>query len=72
MESVEHRWKVRASVDGGLSWLVVISSFLMQFVSLGFQHIFGLFFVDLLREFKDTKATVGMYIFFGIYENIFK
>lgn len=61
MESTQTwRCKIQASADVGCSWLIVIASFFQQFVSLGLQHVYGLFYVEFLKEFEGTKpATIG-------------
>lgn len=55
--------KMRASLDGGLSWLVVLASFMQQFIVLGTHNNFGLFYIDLLDEFKKDKAATGTVLY---------
>ena len=50
---------MRGTLDGGLSWLVVFGSFLSQFAVLGIHFVFGLLYIDLLKEFGQSKATTG-------------
>jgi len=52
--------KMQGTLDGGLSWLIVLSSFMQQFIVLGTHNVFGLFYIDLLKEFKGGKAITGM------------
>jgi MCP family monocarboxylic acid transporter-like MFS transporter 10 len=50
---------MKGKLDGGLSWLIVLSSFIQQFVMMGTHNVFGLFYIDLLNEFKKGKAATG-------------
>ena len=50
---------MQGSLDGGLSWLVVFGSFMSQFVIMGIHYVFGLFYIDLLNEFGQSKAATG-------------
>ena len=50
---------MRGTLDGGLSWLVVFGSFMSQFAVLGIHFVFGLLYIDLLKEFGQSKATTG-------------
>ena len=50
---------MRGTLDGGLSWLVVFGSFMSQFVVMGIHFVFGLLYIDLLNEFRESKATTG-------------
>jgi MCP family monocarboxylic acid transporter-like MFS transporter 10 len=50
---------MRGELDGGMSWLIVLSSFIQQFVVMGTHNVFGLFYIDLLNEFKKSKAATG-------------
>lgn len=60
MNTCRHiRCHVRGKLDGGLSWLVVLSSFIQQFLVIGTHNVFGLFYIDLLNEFKKSKAATG-------------
>ena len=54
----------KRTVDGGLSWLVVLASFVSQFVVLGVHNVFGLLFIELLKEFNEGKATIGKSVLF--------
>lgn len=51
--------RIKGHLDGGWSWLVVLGSFLSQFVVMGVNNIFGLLYIDLLEEFKESKATTA-------------
>jgi len=55
--------KMQGTLDGGLSWLIVLSSFIQQFIVLGTHNVFGLFYIDLLQEFKKGKAATGTLTF---------
>ena len=50
---------MQGSLEGGLSWLVVFGSFMSQFVVMGIHYVFGLFYIDLLNEFGQSKAATG-------------
>ena len=50
---------MQGTLDGGLSWLVVFGSFMSQFVVMGIHFVFGLLYIDLLKEFGQSKATTG-------------
>ena len=54
----------KRTLDSGLSWLVVPASFLSQFVVMGVHNVFGLLFIELLKEFSEGKATIGEFICF--------
>ena len=54
-------FRIRGTLDGGLSWFVVLGSFLTQFVVVGIHNIFGLLYLDLLTEFGESKATTGLF-----------
>ena len=47
------------SKDSGRSWLVCFSAFLIQVINVGVLHVFGVFFVAFLREFKSSKGETG-------------
>ena len=55
----KRRFRMQGTLDGGLSWLVVFGSFMSQFVVLGIHFVFGLLYIDLLNEFRESKATTG-------------
>ena len=50
---------MQGTLDGGLSWFVVFGSFMSQFVVMGIHFVFGLLYIDLLKEFGQSKATTG-------------
>ena len=50
---------MQGTLDGGLSWFVVFGSFMSQFVVIGIHFVFGLLYIDLLKEFGQSKATTG-------------
>lgn len=52
-------FQMRGTLDGGLSWFVVLGSFMTQFVVIGIHNVFGLLYLDLLTEFQESKATTG-------------
>lgn len=64
--------QMHGTLDGGLSWFVVLGSFMTQFVVMGIHNVFGLLYLDLLTEFRESKATTGlclhlcMYTFFHL------
>ena len=61
--------------DGGArAWSVVAASFFIGFITDGIVYSYGLLFIELLREFKQTKTTSsvigGIFLgcsFFGKY-----
>ena len=53
------RFRMQGTLDGGLSWFVVFGSFMSQFVVIGIHFVFGLLYIDLLKEFGQSKATTG-------------
>ena len=55
----KRRFRMQGTLDGGLSWLVVFGSFMSQFAVLGIHFVFGLLYIDLLKEFGQSKATTG-------------
>ena len=55
----KRRFRMQGTLDGGLSWLVVFGSFMSQFVVMGIHFVFGLLYIDLLKEFGQSKATTG-------------
>ena len=54
-------FRMQGTLDGGLSWFVVFGSFMSQFVVMGIHFVFGLLYIDLLKEFGQSKATTGEY-----------
>ena len=81
VEIVQYRLRSKASVmkrevyskttlDSGLSWLVVLASFLSQFVVMGVHNVFGLLFIELLKEFNEGKATIGKSVFVFAVQNL--
>ena len=52
-------FRMQGTLDGGLSWFVVFGSFMSQFVVIGIHFVFGLLYIDLLKEFGQSKATTG-------------
>jgi len=50
---------MHGTLDGGLSWFVVLGSFMTQFVVIGIHNVFGLLYLDLLTEFGESKATTA-------------
>ena len=55
---------VNGNLDGGYSWLVVLGSFLTQFVVMGVHNVFGLLYIDLLEEFGESNAATGIVILY--------
>ena len=49
----------KATLDGGWSWLVVLGSFMVQFVVMGVHNVFGLLYTEFLNEFNEGRATIG-------------
>lgn len=47
------------SIDSGWSWVVCVSSFIVQFAALGIPSSFGTFFVAFLQEFKEGESLTG-------------
>ena len=50
---------MKEQLDGGYSWLVVLGSFISQFIVMGIHQVFGVLYIDLLQEFGENKATTG-------------
>ncbi|KAK8727396.1 hypothetical protein OTU49_009536 [Cherax quadricarinatus] len=46
-------------VDGGWAWVVAVAAFLQFCVSSGMYYSFSVFFVELLRNFEETRAKTG-------------
>ena len=49
----------KTQLDGGFSWFVVFGAFITQFVVMGIHNGYGLLYIELLREFDESKATIG-------------
>ena len=45
--------------DSKRAWLVCFSACLVQVVIVGVLHVFGLFFIVFIEEFKCSKAKAG-------------
>ena len=45
--------------DNKKAWLVCFAAFLIQVIVVGNLHVFGIYFISFLDEFKATKATTG-------------
>ena len=52
-------FKMKGRLDGGCSWLVVLGSFISQFIVMGIHQVFGVLYIDLLQEFGENKAGTG-------------
>lgn len=52
-------FRIHGTLDGGLSWFVVLGTFMTQFVVIGIHNVFGLLYLDLLTEFGESKATTA-------------
>ena len=46
--------------DGGYGWMIVVASFIGNFVTDGVQFSFGILLVDLTTHFRSDFATVAM------------
>ena len=57
--ALKRSFQMQGTLDGGLSWFVVLGSFMTQFVVMGIHNVFGLLYLDLLTEFGESKATTG-------------
>ncbi len=69
--------------DGGWGWLVVIGSFMLQGITVGITYTFGILYVELLDDFKESESltawigsiqaflmySTGMYVRFNICRN---
>lgn len=52
-------FRIHGTLDGGLSWFVVLGTFMTQFVVIGIHNVFGLLYIDLLTEFGESNAKIG-------------
>lgn len=59
MEAKTLRVQFERRVDSCWSWVVCLSSFIVQFLILGTHNSFGSFFVALLQEFQRSEAETG-------------
>ena len=59
MEAKTLRVQLKRRVDSCWSWVVCLSSFIVQFLILGTHNSFGSFFVALLQEFQRSEAETG-------------
>ena len=59
MQKQQRKLRPRGTVDGGLSWFIALGSFMTQFVVMGIHNVFGLLYIDLLKDFGESKATTG-------------
>ena len=62
MEAKKLRVQFERRVDSPWSWVVCVSSFIVQFLILGTHNSFGSFFVALLQEFHRSEAETGKLI----------
>lgn len=46
--------------DGGWGWVVVVVSFLFNFVADGIMYTFGLFLIDISKSFEATETKVSL------------
>ena len=61
------------SPDGGWGWLIVAASFVINCMLDGICYSYGVFYVELLREFKESSAKTvlvgsilpGVYLLIG-------
>ena len=54
-----HKIGVKGAADGGWSWLIVLAAFTVQFVVIGVHNLFGLLYIELLKESNADEAVVG-------------
>lgn len=47
------------SKDTGYAWVIVVSAFFLQAIQDGVRFSYGLFFVEFLTEFRQTKADTA-------------
>lgn len=54
--------------DGGYGWVIVLSAFLVSFISDGLTLSFGVLFTELLEVFKESKGVTSIIasLFYGI------
>lgn len=45
--------------DSKYAWVVCLAGFLNQVLILGVLHVFGVFFVEFVKEFNATRGHVG-------------
>lgn len=45
--------------DGGWGWVVVFSSFMIHVILDGVTYTFGIFYMELLRHFKESRGTTS-------------
>ena len=45
--------------DNKKAWCVCLAGFLVQVIVIGNLHVFGIYFISFLKEFKSSKATTG-------------
>ena len=45
--------------DNKKAWIVCFASFAIQVIVLGNLHVFGIYYISFLSEFKASKATTG-------------
>ena len=60
--------------DGGYGWVIVMASFFNHVIVDGIAYTFGVFYVEFLEEFKESKSKTalvgsllaGCYLFSGM------
>ena len=58
--TVRSGWPVYTSPpDGGYGWVVVLSSFILQMISLGVSLSGGVYYVELLEAFNSGKGVTA-------------
>ncbi|CAG7719375.1 unnamed protein product [Allacma fusca] len=67
-ERGERRKRVATPPDGGWGWIVVFASFMIHVIADGVAYSFGLFFVEISKEFKGSKSAASWIgsILFGV------
>ena len=60
--------------DSKQAWLVCAAAFFIQVTIVGVLHVFGVFFVELLKEFDTSRAEAGKFISrpygYGLYSGV--
>ena len=52
--------------DGGWGWFISLAAFVVQFIILGLQNNLGLFHLEHLKEFKQSKFNTGRLVCFVV------
>lgn len=59
MRKASEEHKMPDPPDGGWGWVVVFASFMIHVIADGVTYTFGIFYVEFLEYYKESKGTTA-------------